>query len=114
MKLKIFAYKPNQNIMQRFILAIISCSTLTNCFSIESNSPKGIPLPLVIVADGGVVIESVNLDRIPSTTSTQTGGILVQFNLLRLSALNTHLKLWAESLTAILIFVQEESVLQEI
>ena len=100
--------------MQKLILTILLCLTLIDAFSIQQNSPQGIPLPLVIESDGAVVIESINLDRIPTTTSTQTGGIFVYLNLFRLSAPNTHLKLWAELLIVVLITVREESVLQEI
>ena len=49
-------FKEIKSNMQRLVLTILLCITITHTFHIEQKAPQGIPLPLVIEVDGGVVI----------------------------------------------------------
>jgi len=64
--------------IKRIILSLLLAVPLISAFNIEQPSSNNFQLPVQIGIRGSIEIESVTLDRVPTTNNTTATGVFVK------------------------------------
>lgn len=72
-------------VIKRIILSLLLTVTLISAFNLQQQSPNSFPLHVQVGIRGSIEIESVTLDRLPTTKNTTATGLFVNNNLHRIS-----------------------------
>ena len=67
--------------IKRIILSLLLAVPLISAFNLHQLSPNSFPLPVQVGIRGSIEIESVTLDRLPTTKNTTATGLFVNNHL---------------------------------